>query len=112
MSMEEPSKVAKFRLTAAIAEIRIHEVSQATEKVKLSHHARLRMLEREISMTEVYRILRLGTVETQPIKTERGDWKCKITLPLRGRRTGGVVVALNCTKMQVTLMTVEWEDGK
>ncbi len=69
------------------------------------------MAEREISVRELYEILRCGQVEESPTETKGGEWKCKITLKLRGRRKAGVVVALP-QKGKMVVITVEWEDGK
>lgn len=108
--MSEPSTVTKLRLTSSIAEQRIHDIAKETSQVALTTHAKDRMAEREISVREIYEILRNGQVEESPTETTRGEWKCKITLKLRGRRKAGVVVALP-PKTKVIVITVEWEDA-
>lgn len=109
--MPERSKVTQFRLTSTAAQKRIQLISKTTASVGLSFHAKERMAERDINVGDIYRILREGHIHDQPELTARGDWKCKVTLKLRGRRTASVIVALHPTE-KLTVVTVEWEDGK
>ena len=98
-----------MRLTAGIAQTRIREIAQASENVILGMHARQRMQEREIFDVDVLRVLRQGFVDGEPESTEFGEWKCKVTLKIRGSRTAGVVtIILHSGKLFVK--TVEWED--
>ncbi|MEP6483110.1 MAG: DUF4258 domain-containing protein [Rudaea sp.] len=110
--MDQPKDLAHFRLTSAIAEKRIRHISETTSCVVLTTHARQRMVLRDITATELYRILRFGEVVGIPTLNKHGDWKCKIVFRLRGRRTAGAVVALDGRKGLVVVITVEWEDGK
>lgn len=105
-------KVAKIQLSPAIAQERIRKISEESVNVILSKHAKEeRMVEREILRRDIDRALRHGYVEEKPTQTEYGEWKCKITLPIKGRRDLGVVVILlNSGKLFVK--TVEWEDPK
>lgn len=98
-----------MRLTAAVAEKRIHELAAVTENLIWGSHTRLRMKKRDISDTEVLRILRTGFVDRQPTLTQYSEWKCKITLKIRGGRTAGVVTVL-LHSGKLFLKTVEWED--
>jgi len=109
--MSEPAKVTKLRLTATVAEQRIHEASKETFKVGLTAHAKERMAEREISIGEIYQVLRSGTVEDSPEEVKPGEWKCKIVFKLKGRRVAGAWVALPKTG-KLIVITVEWEDGR
>jgi len=98
-----------MRLTAAIAEKRIHAAAKDSQNVVLGNHARDRMLERDIFDVDVFRILRTGHVDEQPEQTEQGEWKCKVTLKIRGGRTAGVItIILRSGKLFVK--TVEWEN--
>lgn len=100
-----------MRLTARIAQERIHELAKVSANVILGDHARDRMEEREIFDVDVFRVLRLGYVDEPPEQTEFKEWKCKVTLKIRGSRTAGVVtIFLQNGKLFVT--TVEWEDLK
>lgn len=97
-----------MRLTAAVAEARIRMIAQDSENVILGTHARQRMREREIFDVDVFRTLRQGYVDEPPELTEQNEWKCKITLKIRGGRTAGVVtIILHNGKLFVK--TVEWE---
>lgn len=110
-SMTSPYYVPATGLTNAAAEARVQELARSTERVRLSRHAKDRMEEREISMTEVYRVLQRGTVTDSPTRSPRGDWKFKMTFRLRGRRVAGIALALDGGCESVTVVTVEWEDG-
>lgn len=67
------------------------------------------MGKREIFDVDVFRVLRQGYVDEAPKLTEFNEWKCKVTLKIRGGRTAGVVtIILHNGKLFVK--TVEWED--
>lgn len=101
--------VARFRLPPSVAQRRIREVSIESGNLKWSLHAHRRMNEREIFDADVLRILRLGVICGDPEETPVGEWKCKMTLRLRGTREAGVIVIiLRGGKLQIK--TVEWED--
>jgi hypothetical protein len=106
---EEGSTVSAIRLTAGVAEKRINETSKVTANVIFSDHARGRMAEREIFDIDVLRVLRFGSVDETPEKTEHNEWKCKITLKIRGGRAAGVVTIILCGG-KLFVKTVEWED--
>ena len=105
------TKVTEMRLTSAIAEKRIHEIAMVTGNVILGKHAMDRMSERDITDADVFKVLRTGYVDDHPIRTNKDDWTCKITLQIRGSRIAGVVtIILHDGKLFVK--TVEWEDLK
>lgn len=107
----DKKQVTVMRLTAGIAQKRIHEIAQKTENVILGTHARERMSEREILDIDVFRVLRGGYVDDAPEQTEFNEWKCKISLKIKGGRTAGVVtIILHNGKLFVK--TVEWESLK
>lgn len=110
--MIEPANVTPFRLTSDVAEKRIQELAKTTANVALSKHAKDRMAEREITMTDIYRVLRLGSVDETPRQSDGGSWVCKMTMALRGRRTAGVVVAVRMSADRMVVLTVEWEDER
>jgi len=98
-----------MRLTSAVAQARIRKIAELSENVILSTHARERMHEREIFDVDVFRVLRHGYVDDAPELTDRNEWRCKVTLKIRGGRTAGVVtVILHNGKLFVK--TVEWEN--
>lgn len=103
------STVTAFRLTTAQAERRIHEIAKTTANVIFGTHALERMEERGITDAQVFEVLRRGRVSEPLVQTEFGEWKCKITEQLRGRRSvGAVTIFLHNGKL--FLKTVEWED--
>ena len=100
----------EMRLTAAVAEKRIQQFALVTENVILGAHALERMAEREIFDVDVFRVLRSGYVDEIPEQTAQNEWKCKVTLKIRGGRTAGVItIILQSSKLFVK--TVEWEDA-
>ena len=106
---ESKNVVMVMRLTAGVAEKRIREIARVTENVILGTHARERMIERELFDVDVFRILRQGHVDDAPELTDSKEWKCKITMKIRGGRTAGVVtIILHNGKLFVK--TVEWEN--
>jgi hypothetical protein len=108
--MSKP-KIIEMKLTSAVAEKRIHEISILSENVILGSHALKRMEERDITDADVFRVLRTGFVDDSPTKVNDTDWKCKITLKIRGGRTVGVVTII-LHRGKLFVKTVEWEDMK
>jgi hypothetical protein len=105
------NNVAKLRLTPSVAQQRIRKISAESSNVILSKHAKERMNERSILRADIDRTLRGGYIEGNPEQTEEGDWKCKMTLPIKGLRDLGVVVIL-LHSGKLFVMTVEWEDPR
>jgi hypothetical protein len=106
---EEHKTVTAMRLTAAVAQKRIRDIAAVTEHVIMGSHARQRMREREIFDVDVFRVLRQGFVEGNPELTDRQEWKCKLTLKIRGGRAAGVVTIILLSG-KLFVKTVEWED--
>src|ERR1019366_2096369 len=110
--MDETSsawRVARFRLTPAVAEQRIKKFAEVSDNMSWALHAHQRMNEREIFDADVLRILRRGMISGEPEETRSGEWKCKMVLSLRGTREAGVVVII-LKKGGLFIKTVEWED--
>lgn len=106
---EDKKNVTAMRLTAAVAQKRIREIAQVTENVILGTHARQRMNEREIFDVDVFRVLRNGFVDDAPELTDRNEWKCKISLKIRGGRTAGIITII-LHEGRLFVKTVEWEN--
>lgn len=108
-------KVAKFRLTAAMARQRVRELaaeSAATAALEWTNHIEERMAERDIDADAVLRILRKGDIEGEPEEGAKpGDWKIKITLKMATGRVAGVVAALT-QEGRLVLITAQWEDPR
>ena len=107
-----PNPAATLRLTAAIAQKRIRELSESTENITWTDHVLDQMEHRGITDGDVLRVLRTGYVDEDPIQTERGgEWKCKITRHARGGREIGVVTVI-WHERRLILLTTEWEDQR
>lgn len=103
-------EVAKYRLISAVAEKRIHKIAENSVNLILGTHAKERMADRDIVRYDIDRALRSGFIQGDPEEAERGEWKCKMTLPIKGRRTLGVIVILLRDGKRLFVKTVEWED--
>lgn len=57
----------------------IRELSQGSERIFYSTHARLRMTEREISMPDVMDCLVKGQITDGPYRAPGGDWRFTIS---------------------------------
>jgi Domain of unknown function (DUF4258) len=88
----------------------IRRLAADTSKIAWSDHARKRMHEREITVMAVLDVVRTGypSGEVEPGK-HPGEWKLKLSKPIKGRREAGVVV-LVIRERRVLVKTVEWED--
>jgi len=98
------------RLTPSMAERRIRALAADSGRIVWSRHALERMTEREIFDVDALRILRGGMLEGMPEATGTdGEWKCKMTMRLRGVREAGVVLII-LKSDRLFIKTVEWED--
>ena len=91
MATEPPPKPSiAARLTPSMAERQIRALAADSGRIVWSRHAMERMTEREIFDVDVLRILRGGMLEGVPEATgTEGEWKCKMTMRLRGSRAVG-----------------------
>ena len=105
----ERQNVAVIRLTGARARELVRAIASNTANVQFTQHAVERMLERGIEDIDVYRVLRRGYIDDDPILLEDGKWQCKVTLKIKGGREVGVVTIL-LTNGKLRVRTVEWED--
>jgi hypothetical protein len=103
--------VVKIRLTPMMAEKRIHELAEASENIIFGDDALDDMEARSITDIQVLEILLAGFVSAQPETTEHGDWRCKITKELRGRREAGAVVVI-LRNSRLFLQRVAWENRR
>ena len=95
--MPNAENVIPLKLTAPAAEMLIRDIAKDSAKVKLTSHARKRMRERRVSMTQVLDVLRRGKVCEGPGRNVHGDWEVAI----RWRYAGDTI------KLAVAIDTVE-----
>lgn len=109
------TKVAKFRLTAALARQRVQALAAetaGTANLIWTDHIHEQMNKRDIDSDAVLRILRNGDIESEPEEgINPGDWKVKLTLKMATGRVAGVVAALT-KDSRLVLITTEWEDHR
>src|SRR5689334_15079494 len=105
-------EIATLTPSARSIEVMVHQLAQSTDNISWSDHALERMEEREISDVVAVDVLRYGTSKgaIEPGKNP-GEWKVKMTMPVKGRREVGVVV-LTVRNARLYVKTVEWEDLK
>lgn len=101
--------MAELPLSAANAERLVKRRAQVSENVIVGDHARKRMSERDIDIDDVLRVLRTGSVDASPTRTDQGEWQCKMVKRIKGTRSVGVVTII-LHKEKLFLKTVEWED--
>lgn len=84
----------------------------AQSKVGLSSHARTRMVERDIDLLSIIRVLQRGVIEGGITQGQNaGEWKCKVVGRISGdSREIGVVVIVVSPSDRLFVKTVEWED--
>jgi hypothetical protein len=67
------------------------------------------MAARDMVVSEVFHILREGTVFEPPVLTEEAEWKCEIEMALPGGRDAAVVTVLRHAN-RLIVVTVMWRD--
>jgi hypothetical protein len=104
--------VVPWRLSAQLAESRIRGIAETdSNRVIIGTHARGRMVERDFTDMELFRILRTGHVIEEPTLTEKREWKAKIIKKLRGQREAGVITIFTRDN-SLFVKTIEWEDWR
>lgn len=91
-------------------ESRIRDLAKNDENITWGDHAFDRSLERDITIRDALNVLRSGFLDDKiEAGTYPGEWKGKMTKPMRGRREVGVVVIV-ISNDSLFAKTVEWED--
>ena len=98
-----------MQLAAKAAQLAIQRLAENSAQVKITDHACERMEERGFTTRDLFLVLCKGTVEEKPIRTDQGDWKCKIVKRLPGQREAGVVTVIQRNN-RLIIVTMEWED--
>lgn len=95
---------------AARATREIRERAAESGRVALAPHAQERMVERDIIMPELFRILREGTVRDDPERV--GDrWKATMELGLPGG-ADAAAVAVIADGNGLRVVTVMWREAR
>ena len=87
--------VTQLELTRRSALKIIRELAEDSSKVIITHHARERMQQRNITDIQIFRCLLHGNMQDSPYRDPRGSWKMK----LENKSAGDVVkvvIALDC----------------
>jgi len=88
----------------------IRRLAADSGNVGFGAHARERMVLRGITDRDALGVLRAGEVKGNiEAGKARGEWKCKVTAPIKGSREAGVVTIVWANK-KLFVKTVEWED--
>ena len=110
--MALPRPIRWGYLRADEAERIIRERAKDTAKVDISIHALDRINQRgtviEITVEDVYRILRTGDVEAKPIRNDRGDWEVVVARRFGARKVGAATIVFRSDRLLVK--TVMWMD--
>lgn len=73
-----------LRLSKAAAATLIKEIAQNADQIVPVGHARQRMIERHISITQAVKVIRAGYIDGDPWLDEHGNWR----VTMRGRAAG------------------------
>ena len=105
-------KVVQFRPQPSQILDMVRGAAADSANVKFGNHAFDRMEERGITTLDALRVLRGGDIkgDIEP-GANSGEWKCKITKPMKGSREIGVVTIVMSNR-RLFVKTVEWEDLK
>lgn len=106
------SVVTPISISVRTVESMVRRLAQDTDNIAWSDHAMNRMIQRNISDVVAVDVLRKGAaVGDVEAGQNPGEWKIKMTHPVKGRREVGVVV-LTVRNARLFVKTVEWEDLK
>ncbi len=101
-------KPRQWRLTPEMATQRIRERASNSANVQLTLHAQEQMEARDIIAPEVFRILREGAVQDDPVQ-EGDEWKATMELRMPGGRDAATVTVLAAGD-RLRVVTVMWKD--
>ena len=108
--MEKADDPLPFKPTRGRLEKRIRELARYDENITWSDHAFDRSDERDITIRDALSVLLNGYIDGDIERGKSlGEWKCKMTKRMKGRREIGVVVIL-IKDVELFVKTVEWED--
>ena len=79
-------------LTSAEAKQKLRELALDTSRIKLSKHARERMMERNISFKQIICCFEFGDITEGPYMNIRGDYQLNVSVRSAGEYITTVVV--------------------
>ena len=103
------------RVAKQVPSFPLHRTLQLGAVTELLDHAEERMIERDIDMIDVLKVLRIGDI-VGPIEPgiSEHEWKCKVTAspryPETAREIGVVTIVVRSSRLLIK--TVEWEDER
>tara|TARA_R110002020_G_scaffold363918_3_gene576240 strand:- start:246 stop:587 length:342 start_codon:yes stop_codon:yes gene_type:complete len=105
-----PKTVHIFARRPELLESKIRALAQDSSNVLIpTDHSLERQDERGITDKMIFDALRAGYIEDVRPGKGVGEWKCKMTKRVKGRREVGVVTVLLAGD-SLLVATVEWED--
>lgn len=80
------AKTLGFAMSAAAFHAKLRALARASENVRFTVHARMRMRQRGIDDLQVLHVLRAGVVEEAPALDIHGNWKATLAGMAAGER--------------------------
>ena len=77
-------KIVPFSMTDVSLQKKIAEICVDSAKVVVTKHAKTRMRERQVSLTQVLHVLRKGSVVEPAHQDIHGYWKCTLASTISG----------------------------
>jgi hypothetical protein len=97
-------------LSCADAQKCIRDWARKNTGILLTHQVCNKMMERGVSELDIKRVLRRGSLDGGITQTAQGEWKCKMTLRIRGERIIGAGILILHDKQSLLINSVLWED--
>jgi hypothetical protein len=97
-------------LSCADAQKCIRDWARKNAGVILTQQVCTAMTERGVSELDMRRVLRRGSLDGGVTQTAQGEWKCKMTLRIRGERVIGAGLVILYDKETLLISSVLWED--
>lgn len=94
--------VVPLRLSKPAAARIIKEIGADPNRIVPVHHARMRMVQRKISITQVRRVVQAGFVDGEPWMDDHGNWR----VTMRGTSAGEQITAGIAIEWRTRLLIV------
>ncbi len=102
--LTSPDNVAPAHLSGAAARRIVRELAANADNVVPVNHAKRRMRERNINITQILRVVRAGFVDGEPWLDEHRNWRVTMAGNAAGARiTVGVAIAWRTRLLIVTV---------